>query len=58
MRRFIYKEWQVTVVGGEYYIESLATGSKELQHFDTDLECMAYLDRRAHETNQRTNNTI
>lgn len=46
MRRFIYKEYEITVVCGEYYIESLATGSKELQHFESDLECMAYLDRR------------
>ena len=46
MRRFLYKEYEITVVGGEYYIESLATGSKELQHFESDLECMAYLDRR------------
>lgn len=46
MRRFLYKEFEITVVGNEYYIESLATGSKELQHFESDLECMAYLDRR------------
>ncbi len=47
MRRFLYKEWEITVVAGEYYIEGLFTGTKELRHFNSDLECMAYLDRRA-----------
>ena len=58
MRRFLYKEWEITVAGGEYYIESMATGSKELLHFETDLECMAYLDRRKREENRRTNDNI
>jgi hypothetical protein len=57
MRRFLYKQWSITVVDKEYYIESI-TGEKELLHFDTDLECMAYLDRRTHEANKRANNTI
>lgn len=58
MRRFIYKEYEITVVGGEYYIESLATGSKELLHFETDLECMAYLDGRKNGSNKRANFNI
>lgn len=48
MRRFLYKQWSITVVDKEYYIESI-TGEKELLHFETDLECMAYLDRRTKE---------
>ena len=56
MRRFLYKEFEITVAGKEYYIESLATGSKELLHFETDLECMAYLDRRKKNENKAHSN--
>ena len=44
--RFLYKQYEITRVGGEYFIEDLTTGSKELQHFENDLACMRYLDRR------------
>lgn len=46
MRRFIYKDFEVTVIGKEYYIINRKRDTKELQHFDTDEECMDYLDRR------------
>lgn len=46
MRRFLYKDWDITVVGNEYFITSRKRDTKELQHFETDEECMDYLDGR------------
>lgn len=46
MRRFLYKDWEITVVGKEYFIVNIKRDTKELLHFEDDTECMAYLDRR------------
>lgn len=46
MRRFLYKDWDITVIGNEYWMINRKRDIKELEHFNDDTECMAYLDRR------------
>ena len=45
-RRFLYKAFDVTVYGEEYFITNEILGVKELIHFKDDLECIHYINKK------------
>ena len=42
-RTFIFVDFQITVVGNEYFIENEKLGTKELIYFRDDMECIRYI---------------
>lgn len=50
-RRFLYHDFDVLVVEGEYYITNRRMDLAELMHFNDDMECMNYIDNTYRRTN-------
>lgn len=42
-RCFLYGDFEITVVGNEYFIVNERLGTKELIYFHDDIECIRYL---------------
>ena len=42
-RHFLFGDFEITVVGNEYFIENKKIGTKELIYFHDDAECIKYI---------------